>query len=291
MDIYKSASGKEAVLGRYDEILNLWPVANSQYKVETNFGSTFIIESGSKSAPPLILLHGSTSNSFAWIGDVTKLAETHRVFAVDIIGEAGFSDPARPGYETGAYAQWLSEVLDQLNLEKVSVVGLSLGGWMALNLATTYPERIENLVLLCPGGLARESAGFLVKAVLFSLLGEWGNRKTMEMVYGGKVPNKEGLNQALSYTSLIGKHFKPRMAKLPLFSDLSIRRLTMPVCMVFGERDVLIPPVKSIERLKGSASHAKTVLLPGTGHVVVDQADRIARFLQVPAAERPQVPT
>ncbi|MGG0815428.1 hypothetical protein ABE142_22580 [Paenibacillus alvei] len=82
-NIYKSEVGKREVLGQYREILASWPVENHQYEVETSFGSTFVIESGSKDNPPLILLHGSVSNSFAWYGDVASLLQTHNVYAID----------------------------------------------------------------------------------------------------------------------------------------------------------------------------------------------------------------
>lgn len=88
-NIYKSEVGKRVVLGQYRKILTCWLVENHQYEVETRFGSTFVIESGSKDNPPLILLHGSVSNSFTWYGDVALLSNTHNVYAIDIIGEAG----------------------------------------------------------------------------------------------------------------------------------------------------------------------------------------------------------
>ncbi|RAV21202.1 hypothetical protein DQG23_11095 [Paenibacillus contaminans] len=68
-NIYKSEVGKREVLGQYRKILASWPVENRQYEVETRFGATFVIESGSKDNPPLILLHGSVSNSFTWYGE------------------------------------------------------------------------------------------------------------------------------------------------------------------------------------------------------------------------------
>jgi len=94
--IYKSEAGKELILSLYREILEEWPMANRQYQVETRHGSTFVIESGDAAKPPLILLHGSVSNSLTWLADVLTFSETHHVFAVDIIGEPGFPAPNRP---------------------------------------------------------------------------------------------------------------------------------------------------------------------------------------------------
>lgn len=281
-NIYKSEVGKQEVLEQYRKILASWPVENHQYEVKTSFGSTFIIESGSKENPPLILLHGSVSNSYTWYGDVASLSKTHNVYAIDIIGEAGLSAPSRPGYENGAYALWLNEIINALRLNSCSIVAMSLGGWMALSFATSYPDKVDNLILLCPGGLAHEKVSFLWKAIIFSLLGKWGQLQTLKLVGGGNISSSSlsELGEDLAFSSLTFKCFKPRTAKMPLFSDQSLCKLTMPILMFFGDSDQLIPASKSIKRLKQFAQQAKIELLPDTGHLIVNQADRILKFLK-----------
>lgn len=279
-NIYKSEAGKREVLGQYQKILASWPVENRQYEVETSFGPTFVIESGSKDNPPLILLHGSVSNSYTWYGDVASLSKTHNVYAIDIIGEAGLSAASRPGYESGAYALWLNETINALRLSSCSIVAMSLGGWMALSFATTYPDKVENLVLLCPGGLAHEKASFLWKAIFFSLLGKWGQLQTLKLVGAGNLSSSSsGLQEDLAFSSLTFKYFKPRTAKMPLFDNQSLYQLTMPILMLFGDSDQLIPASKSINRLQQFAQQAKIELLPDTGHLIVNQAVRILKFL------------
>jgi len=281
-NIYKSEAGKREVLGQYRKILASWPVENHQYEVETSLGPTFVIESGSKDNPPLILLHGSVSNSFTWYGDVVSLSKTYNVYAIDIIGEAGLSAASRPSYESGAYALWLNETIHALRLSTCSIVAMSLGGWMALSFATTYPNKVDKLVLLCPGGLAHEKASFLWKAIFFSLLGKWGQLQTLKLV-GGNTSSSSltELGEGLTFASLKFKYFKPRTAKMPLFSDQSLYQLTMPILMLFGDYDQLIPASKSIKRLKQFAQRARIELLPDTGHLIVNQADRILKFLDL----------
>lgn len=278
-NIYKSEVGKQEVLGQYRKILASWPVENHQYEVETSLGSTFVIESGSKDNPPLILLHGSVSNSYTWYGDVVSLSKTHNVYAVDIIGEAGLSAPSRPSYESGAYPLWLNETIDALGLNTCSIVAMSLGGWMALSFATTYPDKVDNLVLLCPGGLAPEKASFLWKAIFFSLLGKWGQLQTLKLVGGSVVSSSSGFEADLTLSAQTFKHFKPRTAKMPILSEQSLSKLTMPILMLFGDSDQLIPADKSIQRLKQLAQHANIELLPDTGHLIVNQTELILKFL------------
>jgi pimeloyl-ACP methyl ester carboxylesterase len=279
-NIYKSEVGKREVLGQYRKILASWPVENHQYEVETRFGSTFVIESGSKNNLPLILLHGSVSNSYTWYGDVASLSKTYNVYAIDMIGEAGLSAASRPSYKSGAYALWLNETINALRLSSCSIVAMSLGGWMALSFATTYPDKVDHLVLLCPGGLAHEKASFLWKAIFFSLLGKWGQLQTLKLVGGGHISSSSLSGSGEDFTSLTFKYFKPRTAKMPLFSDQSLYQLTMPILMLFGDSDQLIPASKSIKRLQQFAQLARIELLPDTGHLIVNQADRILKFLK-----------
>jgi len=278
-NLYKSVTGKKAVLEKYRQILVNWPVQNKQYTVETRFGQTFVIESGSSDNPPLILIHGSVSNSFTWYSDVTALSKTHHVYAIDIIGEAGLSAPSRPSYESGAYALWLNETIDALGLRTCSIIAMSLGGWMALNFATTYPDKVDNLVLLCPGGLAPEKASFLWKAIFFSLLGKWGQLQTLKLVGGSVVSSSSESEAELTLASETFKYFKPRTARMPIFSEQSLSKLTMPILMLFGDSDQLIPADKSIKRLKQFAQQTKIGLLQNTGHLIVDQSELILKFL------------
>lgn len=280
-NLYRTEAGKQLVLTSYKEILADWPVPNRQYEVPTSFGPTFVIESGSRENPALLLLHGSVSNSFTWYGDVAALSKYYHVFAVDIIGEAGLSAPSRPTYESGAYPVWIKELLQGLQLETCSLAGLSLGGWLSLSFATAFPHQVDKLILLCPAGLTDKYPNFLLRAIFYSLLGKWGKTQLFKHMNGGKLPPaSSGLEKGLAFTGLMGTHFKPRTGMPPAFDGEALSRLTMPILMLFGENDYLVPPQKSMDRLLKYAPHAETVLLPDAGHALVNQSQRILAFLQ-----------
>lgn len=94
--VYKSPEGERAVLELYQEILTSWPVPNQQLRVSTREGETFVIVCRPENAPPLLLLHGSMANSAMWMGDVAAWSAHFRIYAVDMIGDAGLSAPSRP---------------------------------------------------------------------------------------------------------------------------------------------------------------------------------------------------
>ena len=178
-EIYRSEAGARLLRERYLNALEHWPVENEHLHVPTSEGETFVIASGPVTAPPLVLLHGSGSNSAQWMGRISELATHFRVYAVDMIGEPGLSAPCRPPLESDRYAVWLDAVLDFLGLERVRIMGLSLGGWLALDYAARRPGRVERLALSCPTGIGRQKKGFLLKALLLNPLGRWGRRKTV----------------------------------------------------------------------------------------------------------------
>lgn len=283
--IYRSEAGRELIAQHYAQLLQRWPVPNRQYHVPTSQGPTFVIDSGPVERPAVLMLHGSVSNSFAWLGDVERLSRDRRVICVDLIGEAGFSSASRPAYGSGDYAEWLSEVTDALKLTRFSLVGLSLGGWMALDFATRHPGRVEQLCLLCPGGLAKANGSFLIKTLFYMMFGDWGKHRINVMLNGGELPDDPGMHEAMAFMNLLFAHFKPRRGDLPIFSDQQLHRLDMPVLVIFGLKDVLLPPRKSAARLEALAPvvPVQTVLLADTGHVVVNQAERIAAFLDAAA--------
>lgn len=276
VDIYRTARGRQAVAAAYQEALGRWPVPAQRLTVPTRLGDTFIMASGPKDRPPLVLLHGSGTNAAIWIGDVPVWAEHFRVYAVDVVGEPGGSAPARPPLGGADYANWLDDVFDALGIAQAALLGASLGGWLALDYATRRPERLSHLVLLCPAGLGRQKMGWLLPVLLLRPFGVWGMRRSLGIAAG---VDGARFGSFLDYLTLIHRHFRPRTQRLPVFPDDALAALTMPVLAVVGERDALLDSRDTVRRLNRAVPHAVTTLLPGVRHSIIGQAVPILRFL------------
>jgi len=273
--IFKSEAGKKAILEKYESVLAAWPAPYEMLTLPTRLGNTAVIAWGDPAAPPLVLLHGSSSNAVMWIGDAAGFGAHFRVFALDIPGEPGKSEPARPPLTGPDYTNWLREVLDGLHIQKTRLAGISLGGWLALKFATACPERVEKLVLLCPSGVALQRKSFLPKVVFFMLLGQWGRQRILRLLSGDTpIPPAAG-----QYSLLISRQFKPRMEVIPLFSDAELGRLGMPVLLLAGEKDNLLPSQQTAERLQRLLPHVTTTILPGAGHVLIGLTNEMSDFL------------
>lgn len=272
--IYRSPEGRQEIISRYEEILKYWPVPNETKTVSTSYGDTFVIECGAEDGPPVMLLHGSSTNSAMWMGDAPTLGKTHRVYAIDIIGEPGKSAESRPDSQNGDnYAAWLKEVLDGLNIDKAAFVGNSLGGWMSIAFASHYPERVNSLVLLASGGISDMRPSFMLKVLVHASRGDMD--KINRLIYG----DIEMPEEVLSFGALIGKNFIPRTKGYGAYPDMLLKKLNMPVLYIAGDSDALLPTKKNAKRLKAFVPHAEIRVLEGCPHAIIGVAGEIAGFI------------
>ena len=113
----------------------------------------------------VLLIHGLMSSSATWTDQVQRLAVRHRVIAPDLFGH-GASDKPVGDYSLGAHAASLRDLFDTIGVSSAIVVGHSLGGGIALQLAYLFPDRVDALVLVSSGGLGRELNPVLRAATL-----------------------------------------------------------------------------------------------------------------------------
>ncbi|MFC6010347.1 alpha/beta fold hydrolase [Nocardia lasii] len=274
--IYTSEDGRRRVEQRYREHLDTWPVPHEQRRVDTTAGETFVVVSGPLDAPPLVLLHGSGANTSAWRGDIADWATHFRVYAVDLVGEPGFSAPTRVDLDTDASAGWLDEVLDGLGLDSVALIGMSLGGWVALDFVLRRPGRVRALGLLCPGGLGKHRYGWLVTAIGLRLLGRHRVRDTARRVLG---LTEAQAAPVLDDMVLTFDHFSPRPAKLPAFPETQLRNVDIPVLIIVGDRDALFDSAHTARRAR-AIPRAEIRVLPGIGHAVLNQTVALREFVR-----------
>ncbi|MBX3015657.1 MAG: alpha/beta hydrolase [Caldilineaceae bacterium] len=276
---FKSVQAAAEVHKRYQAYLRLWPVPNEQLYLSTRQGETFVVASGPIGAPPVVLLHGTMSNAASWLREVGTWAKAFRVYAVDIIGDAGLSAPARPTHASDAHALWLSDVLDGLGLKRTALIGTSLGGWVALDFAIRFPARVSSLVLLTPGGVANKNIIWWALPLL--LLGPWGARKVRERIIGKfRAPDSAAEKEFAELTELIFQHMVPRTEQHPTFTDEELSKLRMPVLVLLGGKDVTMDSNRIQQRFVQHVQGVEILLAPNARHYLGEQTQPIAQFLQ-----------
>ncbi len=108
------------------------------------------VEAGS--GPTVILLHGLGGSSQAWQLNISALAQQYHVIVPDQIG-FGKSDKPLVNYRIRTYVDFLDQFCKQLKIERASLVGNSMGGWIAALFTAAFPDRVDKLVLADAGGL------------------------------------------------------------------------------------------------------------------------------------------
>jgi pimeloyl-ACP methyl ester carboxylesterase len=103
--------------------------------------------------PPLVFVHGLSGSWQNWLEQVPVLAREHRVVTLDLPGFGGSPMPLGE-ISISRYARLLDGLLDQLDIDAAAVVGNSMGGFIAAELAIAYPQRVERLVLISAAGIS-----------------------------------------------------------------------------------------------------------------------------------------
>ena len=134
----------------YAASLELWPIPWESRFVETTFGDTHVIVSGEPDGEPVVLLHAASLSAAQWSLQAGGLGRTHRLYAVDLMGDIGLSRQRAEVHTRAQAADWLTTTLDGLELDRTALVGSSFGGFHAINLALARPDRVGSLALLAP---------------------------------------------------------------------------------------------------------------------------------------------
>ena len=276
VSVFKSREGRQRILEQYDKILKTFDFEYREQYVDTSYGPTYVLESGSHDLPPLFLFHGSSSNSAAWFADIKALTQHHHVIAVDLIGDAGHSAENRLDMKSDGYALWIRELFDGLSIDKASLMGNSLGAWICLKFASVFPDKVEKIVLLAASGIAPVRLSFVLRVILYSLRGRKGGEAITRMVYGkDQIPQ-----EVIEYVNIISENYSPYTGELPVFPDSDMSRLNMPVLYIAGEDDKLTNVPKSARRLKKLLPQPTVYVLKNTGHVIYNVLDKVIPFLQ-----------
>lgn len=166
VDFADTAEGT-AFYRAYDRVLKKWPSEVTGVDFVTEYGTTRANICGPLDGPPLFLLPGAGATSSVWFANIAALAEHHRVFAVDLIGDPGRSTAnGVPLRSVDDLMSWLHAVTRAAGCHTFSLAGHSYGAMIALAYAIRAPEDVRNLVLLDPNScFTGMRASYLAHAV------------------------------------------------------------------------------------------------------------------------------
>ncbi|MEC9326164.1 MAG: alpha/beta hydrolase [Actinomycetota bacterium] len=170
---FHSAEAMDRYFAAYDRAMAQMPNPQQVLDIRTSFGVVRVYRfAGARRGAPLFLLPGARSGTPVWANNMPSLLAHRSVYAVDLLGEPGRSIQSRPIVDAHDQAAWLHEVLEQLPDTEVNLLGLSLGGWSATNLALRDRSHIRTLTLVEPVQvLTRLSPAAILRSIPASVPG------------------------------------------------------------------------------------------------------------------------
>jgi pimeloyl-ACP methyl ester carboxylesterase len=252
------------------------------------------------SGPALVLLHGVTCSSATWDEIIPALAGHFTVIAPDLLGHGSSAKPATE-YSSGEYACYLRDLLLELGHTRVTLVGHSLGGGVAMQFSYQFPEMTERLVLVSSGGLGRELHAILRLAALpgaeVLLQGLAASRLHGLIDGGARLLGRLGLRAGtdlrevwrgfgtLSDADTRRAFFHTMRAVVDVGGQRAsaVDRLylaaQMPTVIVWGDSDRIIP-ASHAEAAHAGIEGSRLEVFPGAGHFpYLDDPERFVRVL------------
>jgi pimeloyl-ACP methyl ester carboxylesterase len=240
---------------------------------------------------PAVLVHGLGGQWQNWLENIPRLAETRRVVAMDLPGFGRTPEPP-DGVEVTItqYGRWVNQLCDELGLEQIELVGNSMGGYIAAEVAIQFPERVSRLVLVSAAGISSAEVleapiltiGRMATALASNAAARYRNLAARpvtrhmslalvarhprllkpDLAYEGffKGAGKPGFDDALR--ACLDYDFRDRL------SDVKV-----PTLIVWGERDSIIP-TRDADEFERLIDDSRKVVMKDCGHI--------------PMAERPQ---
>jgi pimeloyl-ACP methyl ester carboxylesterase len=246
------------------------------------------IEMGS--GPPLLLVHGLAGSWQNWLETIPHFAATHRVLAPDLPG-FGESPMPREKISMAGYGRFLDAFCDEVGVERAAVVGNSMGGFVAAEMAIAHPHRVERLVLVSAAGITAEHQRnerllALMRRFEFALTWaathpppEFMLRRRARRVARFVFAHPERIPGALVAENARGSGKPGFLDALDALSAYPIRdrlsEISVPTLIVWGDSDRLVP-TRDADVFEELIPNARKVVYEDTGHVPM--LERPARF-------------
>jgi pimeloyl-ACP methyl ester carboxylesterase len=268
--------------------------------------------------PAVLFIHGLTGSHRSWSHQIDAMNTDHRVLAPDLLGHGASAKPMGD-YSLGAHAATLRDLLDLLGVDRVTLVGHSFGGGIAMQFCYLFPQRVERLVLVASGGLGREVSPLLrsvtlpgAEMVLPLIASSWVSGQVeavgRTLARMGWRPSPEVTQAWHGFTSLAdGDTRRAFLATTRSVIDPGGQTVTahgrlpmaaeIPTLVVWGTRDRMIPSWHA-STAQQAITGSRVELFDGAGHFPhLDEPDRFAELLRdfmadsvFPAGSVPSVP-
>jgi 2-hydroxy-6-oxonona-2,4-dienedioate hydrolase len=264
--VWRNEAARARLEAWYNRFLERIEVPVESRVIDTSFGPGHVLLAGSPGATPLVCLHAMRTSSAHLLSELHPLGLRFRLIAPDLPGQSIRGPQSRISLTDHSLADWLVQVLDQLEVEQPHLLGVSWGGFVARKAASSYPDRFSRLVLIVPAGIVNGS--------------HWRGlaQMAMPMLRYRLRPSEERLRAVLQpllttwdeqWTAYLGESMSdmkldPRIP--PLARDEELSSLQTRTLVLGGDEDISFPGRAMVDRVLALMPQVDAELLEGCRH-------------------------
>ncbi len=267
---WDSAAGQDRFLDAYTRAFADMPEPTETVDVRTDFGVVRVYRfAGSGDAElPMVLLPGRASASPVWADNLPSLLRIGDVYTIDLLGEPGLSIQDRPITDDADQAAWLDQTLEALPEASFHVVGLSIGGWTAANLALHDSGSVASLTLIEPVyTFADMPFGTIVRSLPASL--PWlpkSWRDSFTSYTAGGAPVEEVPVADMIEAGM--KHYSLKLPQPARISEDRLRTLDVPVLAIIAGKSVMHDAESAVATAERCLPRGTVRLYPEASHAI-----------------------
>jgi pimeloyl-ACP methyl ester carboxylesterase len=276
---FTSAEGRDRFAADYDRAMAEMPAPTATLDVRTTYGIVrlYRFAGADPGGTPLVLVPGRASASPLWADNLDDLVRLRTVYTMDLLGEPGLSVQSRPIEDDADQADWFHQVLRRLPEPRVHLVGYSIGGWTAANVAIRQPEKIAGVVLIDPAAtFADLPFETIVRSIPASV--RWTPKSWRDSfnswTAGGAPVEDEPVGRMIESGM---QHYSLDLPAPARFSDEQLRGLAMPALVIIAEDSVMHDAQEARRTAEATLPTATVLFYEGATHAVTgEQPGRIA---------------
>ncbi|MGW7487816.1 alpha/beta fold hydrolase [Streptomyces sp. NPDC054786] len=283
---FRDAEAFERFAAVYREAMDALPEPDAQLNVDTAFGTVRVYRFGTGEGVPLVLMPGRQSCTPLWRTNLPGLMKSGRpVYAVDGLGEPGCSVQSAPMTSGADQAAWIDEMLAQLGLPRAHVLGVSIGGWLAVQVALHRPGRIASVIALDPASTFAPLTWKMIVVSLGSVVPGMPaglRNRLLGWISGGIDNAAEHIEGRLIASGM--RDFKVSFPAPARPGDDELRALRVPVLALIAGKSIVHDPQQAAARAR--TLHDGTVeVWPEASHAISGEypertAERVNAFLR-----------
>lgn len=281
---FRSDAGRTRFTAAYRAGMRLLPQAEEIRTIATSFGYTTAYRFGPPAPEPILLLSGRQASTPMWRANIESLREIGTVWSIDSIGEPGASAQTKAMSSPCDQAAWVDEAIAQLGVERVHLLGVSIGGWLAAQCAIHRRERLASTVLLDPAMTFAPVTWKMVAVSLGSVVPGMPQpirHRLLSWISGGVAVDDDIPEARLIASGM--RDFQQHQPRPTLASADDLMAITTPVLAIIAGASIVHNPDRAAKRARMIPT-AQVEIWPGRSHAINGEApealtSRIAEFL------------